>query len=173
MSCVWYCLWQNLASFQFLVHCNNLLAIRNLVGRKDCTSGTRWSNKKLSKITQKVATHFFHKSYIIRNSPKCYQNIWATFVWQFVVENLLKSPNLVTLEGTENPLGKVPSTLVKCSITGDRCKIPKHMMTGFHISTNARPFEKVSPTLSRTFWFNNHTATIIFNDCKGLLLLDR
>ena len=49
-------------------------------------------NKKLpdfpQKLPEKVATHFLHNRDIIRNSPKSYQHIWATFVRQFVAKNL-------------------------------------------------------------------------------------
>ena len=55
----------------------------------------------LPQIAQKVGTHFLNQSDIIRNSPKSYQNIWSTFASQFVVKNLQKSPNLVTLVSTE------------------------------------------------------------------------
>ena len=48
-------------------------------------------------IAQKVATHFLQYSDIIRNSPKSHQNMWATFMGEFVAKNLKKSPNLVTL----------------------------------------------------------------------------
>ena len=41
-----------------------------------------------SNIAQKVATHFLHNKDIIRNSPKIHQNIWATFVRQFVAKKL-------------------------------------------------------------------------------------
>ena len=64
-------------------------------------SVTRRRNKKLpnflNKIAQKVGTHFLRNSDIIRNSPKNHQNIWPTFVRQFVAKYLQKSPNLVTL----------------------------------------------------------------------------
>ena len=40
------------------------------------------------KIAQKVATHFLHNSDILRNSPKSHQNIWDTFMGEFVAKNL-------------------------------------------------------------------------------------
>ena len=48
-------------------------------------------------IASKVAKSFLHESCIIFNSPKIYQNIWATFVSKFATKNFRKSPNLVTL----------------------------------------------------------------------------
>ena len=55
-------------------------------------SMTRWLNKKLpnypQKIALKVVTRFLYYSDIFKNSPKSYQNIWATFVRQFVAKNL-------------------------------------------------------------------------------------
>ena len=39
------------------------------------------------KIAPKEATHFLHNSDIITISPKSHQNIWATFVSQFVAKN--------------------------------------------------------------------------------------
>ena len=39
------------------------------------------------KNAQNVATHLLHNGDIIRNSPKWHQNIWATFVWQFVADS--------------------------------------------------------------------------------------
>ena len=54
------------------------------------SSVTRWWNKKLSNFPQncpKYSHTFFHNSDIIRNSPKSHQNIWVTFVRQFVAKN--------------------------------------------------------------------------------------
>ena len=51
---------------------------------------TRYWNKQLPNFPQKVATFFLHNSDIIWNSPKIHQNIWATFVRQFVAKKLLK-----------------------------------------------------------------------------------
>ena len=64
------------------------------------TSVTRWWNKKLPNfpnIAPKVAKSFLHKSCIILNSPKSYQNVWDTFVSNFVTKKFRRSPNLVTL----------------------------------------------------------------------------
>ena len=47
------------------------------------TSVTRWW-EKIAQFTQKVAADFLHKSDIVQNSPKSNQNIWASFVRQFV-----------------------------------------------------------------------------------------
>ena len=39
-------------------------------------------------IAQKVGTHSLRYSDIIRNSPKSHQNMWDTFMEEFVAKNL-------------------------------------------------------------------------------------
>ena len=41
-------------------------------------------------IAQNVDTHFLNNRVIIKNNPKTHQNIWATFVRQFVAKNFQK-----------------------------------------------------------------------------------
>ena len=58
-------------------------------------SVTTWWNKKLpnvSDIDQKVAKSFLHESYIIKNSPKRYQNSYGYFVRKFVTKKFKNRP---------------------------------------------------------------------------------
>ena len=48
-------------------------------------------------LPKKHLNNFLHGSCSIWNRPKSYQNIGATFVRKFVIKNIKKSPNLVTL----------------------------------------------------------------------------
>ena len=58
-------------------------------------SVTRWWNKKLPiflNIAQKVAKSFFTLQLYYLKSPKIYQNIWATFVRNFLTKQIKNRP---------------------------------------------------------------------------------
>ena len=82
---------------------------------------------KVAQMSAKVAhkgnhRNIYSKSDIFESSPKCFQIVCILYVRKFAVKNFNKSPNLVTLSGTNNiPIGSAKHIPRYCKAYG-HCK---------------------------------------------------